>query len=83
MSWEISQSFLFPYLVDCGTLFPWQGIEPRPLTVKARNPIHGTAREVPKPFLSEASALVHIFKAIDVLGDGSWENLIQAFSDLD
>ena len=37
----------WPYHVACGILADQAGMEPRPLTVEAQSPNHGTTREFP------------------------------------
>ena len=40
--------YFWPHYVACGILVPWPGIKPRFMAVKAQNPNHWTAREVPE-----------------------------------
>ena len=49
---------LLAFCIACGTLVPWQGIEPRPTAVKTQSPNHWTAREfLAWQFLKERSGM--------------------------
>ena len=47
---DLKENFTFFWLCHAvyGVLVPWLGIEPRPLALRAWNPNHWNAREVPK-----------------------------------
>ena len=46
---SLSVLFSFALAAHCRLLVPQPGIEPRPLTVKARSPNHWTTRGIPIP----------------------------------